>query len=875
MPAPDLFNFRSLDELRRRISELGLALGTTEDIRLLSEPTRAGGFSLPNRLVVLPMEGCDAESDGSPGELTFRRYHRFAAGGAGLLWFEATAVVPEGRANPRQLWLQAANTPAFARLADEARRRAADRCGASHRPILVLQLTHSGRYSRPGRVPAPIIAHHSPLLDPQHQLPPDYPLITDAELERLEDRYVEAARCAQRAGFDAVDIKACHRYLVSELLASHTRPGRYGGSFENRSRFLRNVVARIRASVPGLCVTVRLNAFDAMAYPYGFGMHPEDPTRPDLTEPVELVRYLQAQGAPLVNITIGNPYFNPHINRPFDRPTAGAPSPPETPLVGVARFANIVRQVQSAFPDLAVIGGGYSWLRQFFPNVAAAHVRDKWVSLVGLGRMAFAYPDFAHDLKSHGRLDSRKVCIACSACTQIMRDGGRTGCVPRDAAVYGPIYRNGRAQAQDTIRELARTCHQCIDPTCVSECPAQVDIPKFVNQIAAGEFRAAYETLRQANVLAAVCGYICPSETQCEAGCLNQHYSTAVPIRRLQRWVAEKAIAEGWTAAPRSPAPASGKKVAVLGAGAAGISACIQLASLGHSVVLFESAVAPGGLIQGTIPPERMPIAVVDREIRDALAAAGTAISQRQVRIGPACNLNCVINEGFDAVLVALGLSKSGLLNSSPRPKTGVEGALEFLQRTKNGGSVSDSVLVLGGGNTAIDAALAAQHAGAREVAVVYRRSFAEMPAWPEERDKAIHAGVYLLTLTAPVGYELNGTGGVTGVRVVRTNLPKVGLDGRRLPQPIPGTEHVLPTQLVIEAFGQRVDDELKIALPGLRFTEHDLIWVQPETMETSRQGVFAAGDIVNGGTTVVRAVAEGMRAARSIDQFLQARPGS
>ncbi|MCX6621422.1 MAG: NADH:flavin oxidoreductase, partial [Acidobacteria bacterium] len=253
MSSHEPFHFHSLDDLEDRIRELGLNLPLRADVGPLLEPIVLGSRRIPNRMVVLPMEGCDGAADGSPEELTFRRYRRFAAGGSGLLWFEATAVVPEGRANPRQLWIHEGTVESFARLVEESRRAARERHGESHAPLLVLQLTHSGRYSRPGAAPAPIIAHHSAFLDPVHNLPADYPLITDEALERLEDAYVQAAIQAHRAGFDAVDVKACHRYLVSELHASHTRSNsRYGGSFENRSRFFRNVVGKIRDAVPGL-----------------------------------------------------------------------------------------------------------------------------------------------------------------------------------------------------------------------------------------------------------------------------------------------------------------------------------------------------------------------------------------------------------------------------------------------------------------------------------------------------------------------------------------------------------------------------------------------------------------------------------------------
>jgi len=871
MSAHETFHFQTLEEVRARIAELGLDLPLSEDLTPLLEPFQAGPFRLANRLIVHPMEGCDGLPDGSPDELTFHRYHRFAAGGAGLLWFEATAVTEEARANPRQIWIREETLPGFARLLEETHRVARENFGPQHRPLCVLQLTHSGRYSKPLRHLAPIIAHRSKYLDPAMKLPPDYPLITDDELERLEDVYVEAARCAQRAGFDGVDVKACHRYLISELHASFTRENsRYGGSFENRTRFFRNIAGKIRDQVPGLLVTSRMNVYDAMAYPYGFGVDRDDPSKPDLSEPIELVRWLASGGAPLVNITVGNPYFNPYVNRPFDLPVTGAPLPPESPLEGVARFVHIVRGIQTAAPGIAVIGGGYSWLRQFFPHAAAAAIQAGWVSLVGVGRMAFAYPDFARDLVEKGALDPLRVCVACSACTQIMRDGGRTGCVPRDSAIYEPIYKSGRAEALDSIQEMAKTCLQCNDPTCVGGCPARVNIPKFVGHIAGGRFRAAYDTLREANVLAAVCGYVCPAETLCEAGCINQHYTKTVPIRHLQRWVSRKAVEEGWSAEPKPAAPDTGRRVAVLGAGAAGVSAAATLASYGHAVTLFEQGAAPGGIARETIPAERLPDEIIRQEIDDVLASSGAVTRRYGAALGSNCTLDQVLGEGFDAALAALGLSDSVPLPGAKKPSSGVEGALEFLRQTKAGRRVSGTVLVLGGGNTAIDAALSATRAGAADVSIVYRRSFTEMPAWPEERDQAIRAGVNFLILTQPLDYVTDAEGRLTGLKVIRTRLGPPGADGRRTPEPSPGSEHVLPADLVIEAIGQRVSDELKAALPGVRLTRAGLVWTKEGTLETSREGVFAAGDIINGGATVVQAVAEGARAAREIDAYLK-----
>mgnify|MGYP000156237576 CR=1 FL=1 len=871
MTSHEPFHYHSLDELRRDISRAGVDLDLDENLEVLGQPVQAGSLRLPNRFVVLPMEGCDGTADGAPDELTFRRYRRFGAGGSGLLWFEATAVVEEARANPRQLWIHDANAGEFARLIEESLAAARETMGASFRPVTVLQLTHSGRYSKPGRRPKPIIAHRSKFLDPIHNLGPGYPLITDDELERLEDEYVAAAKAAKKAGFDAVDVKACHRYLISELHASFTRENsRYGGEpFENRTRFFRNVVLKIRDQVPGLVVTSRMNAYDAMAYPYGWGVDREDPSKPDLREPIQLVRFLKEQGAPLVNITIGNPYYNPYVNRPFDLPIAGAPFPPEHPLIGVARFVHVVREIQQAFPDMPVIGGGYTWLRHYFPHQAAANVRKGWVTLVGAGRMAFAYPDFAREILNQGRLDPEKVCVSCSACTQIMRDGGRSGCVPRDAAIYEPIYKSGRAEALDTITAMAKTCRQCNDPTCVSHCPARVNVPKFIGHIAAGEFRAAYETLREANVLAAICGYVCPSETLCQSGCINEHYSQTVPIRHLQRWVSRKAVEEGWAAEPREVAPGTGKRVAVVGAGPAGVSAAVLLASLGHGVTIFERSETVGGMAEATIPSERLPGAILRQEIEDVIASTGRIERRRGASLGPSYTLDAVLAEGFDAVLLAPGLSDSVPLEARTAPPAGVWGAIEFLKAVKRGQKVSGTVLVIGGGNTAIDAALSAKRAGAQDVSIVYRRSFAEMPAWPEERDAAIRAGVHFLVLTQPLGYE-QADGRLTALRVVRTRLGAPGADGRRAPEPIPGSEHALPADMVVEAIGQKLDEQVRQALTGVEITRRGLIKTAGESLATTRKGVWAAGDAVNGGATVVQAVAEGVKAAREMDSFLK-----
>ncbi|MGC9360230.1 MAG: NADH:flavin oxidoreductase [Anaerolineae bacterium] len=441
------FRFRSLDKLDETCERLGVSLPLASDLAPLARSVRIGRGEAPNSMAVHPMEGCDGTSDGRPDDLTRRRYRRFAAGGCGLLWFEATAVVPEGRANPRQLLMAPTTEPAMREMLVSSLAAARASMGEDWRPYTVLQLTHSGRYSRPEGWPAPLLIQHDPLLDGPVGASPKAPVVSDAYLDSLIDTYVGAARLAQRCGFDAVDIKACHRYLISELLAAHTREGRYGGTLENRTRLLLDIVRAIRREVPSLDVAVRLNVYDGHPYPWGWGVDRDDAQVPDLSEPLWLVSALRDAGVALLNVTAGNPYYTPHINRPFDDNVEDGYVPDEHPLVGVGRLVELARGVKERVPDLVVVGTGYSWLRQYAANAMAGVLERGWADIVGVGRGAFAYPNWARDVLERGALDRRRVCIACSRCTQIMRDGGRAGCAIRDREVYGPIYDAGRRRS--------------------------------------------------------------------------------------------------------------------------------------------------------------------------------------------------------------------------------------------------------------------------------------------------------------------------------------------------------------------------------------------------------------------------------------------
>jgi len=438
------FNLEKIEDLRDLAASLTLDIPMQDDVSILGAAVKIGPLTAPNRLAINPMEGADGDSAGTPCELTLRRYERFAAGGSGIIWVEAIAVVPEGRANPRQLWLNDQNKDAFANMVAGARKAARESMGERHHPIIVAQLTHSGRYSKPQGAAKPVIPQRDQYRDAKGL--DNWPIVTDEYLDGLVEHYVKAAKLAFEAGFDAVDIKACHGYLISELLACYNRPGRYGGSFENRTRLLLAIIDAIKQELgKDRTITTRLGIYDAIPYPFGWGVDKNEFEKPDLTEPKKLITHLAERSVPMINITIANPYYNPHFGRPYNKPIIGGYQSPEHPLQGVERMIRLTGEMSKAFPDMILVGPGYSWLRHLMPNVGAAVLKNGMAGIIGAGRMALAYPDFAKDILIKGKLDPDKVCIACSACSQIMRDGGKIGCVVRDNKIYGPIYKQGRS----------------------------------------------------------------------------------------------------------------------------------------------------------------------------------------------------------------------------------------------------------------------------------------------------------------------------------------------------------------------------------------------------------------------------------------------
>ena len=416
---------------------LNTALPYSENTSVLGTSLTVGGKAIHNRLACQAMEGCDGTLSGEPDVLTLRRYDRFAKGGAGLIWFEATAVMEEGRANPRQLYIREDNLDSFKRIVGDIKETAMRENGCE--PVVIMQATHSGRYSKPEGNPAPLIAYHNSVLEKDNPLSDDR-IVTDDHIDRIRDALISGAALAEKAGFDGVDIKACHRYINSELLSAYNRPGKYGGSLENRTRLLRESVAgAVEACGKDFIVSSRLNVYDGFAYPDGFGVATDGSLAFDPSEPVWLLKQLKNLGVELLNITMGNPYFNPHVNRPF---ASGGYDIDEHPLEGVARMLHGIAELKKQVPDMKLICSALSYLGVAAPNVVAAFVENGGFDIGGFGRTIFAYPDFAKDILKNGAMDPKKICICCSKCTHIMRTlGGTPGCVIRDAGTYLPIYK--------------------------------------------------------------------------------------------------------------------------------------------------------------------------------------------------------------------------------------------------------------------------------------------------------------------------------------------------------------------------------------------------------------------------------------------------
>jgi NADPH2 dehydrogenase len=465
-------SLKTVDDFRRHVASLNIELPCEDGIEMGHDSPLAqacsemtiNGKAIENRWAIQPMEGWDATASGAPTEEVRRRWQRFGESGASVIYGgEAMAVRSDGRANPNQLIINEQNKGAIAQLREGLICARKDRFGAraAEEVIVGFQLTHSGRFCRPHdkKRLEPRIAYRHPILDRKFNIDSDDVLLSDPDVEQLIEAYIGAAKLAADAGADFVDIKHCHGYLLHEFLGAHTRQGKFGGSFENRTRILRDIIDGVRASGNKIDIGVRLSAFDlvpfrpdparsqagklgpgipeefssCLPYQYGFGVNPQNPVEYDLVEPLKFMELCGQLGVKLLNLSAGSPYYNPHIQRPAAYPPSDGYQPAHDPLIDVARQINVVREFKQRAPaGMAIIGSAYSYLQEYLPHVAQYVVRHGWTDMVGLGRMTLSYPGILADAVTTGTLATKSICRTFSDCTTAPRNGLISGCYPLD-----------------------------------------------------------------------------------------------------------------------------------------------------------------------------------------------------------------------------------------------------------------------------------------------------------------------------------------------------------------------------------------------------------------------------------------------------------
>jgi NADPH2 dehydrogenase len=461
---------KTTEAFKSHVQSLGLDIRCDDELVTgesspLTQPLESvviNGKTIGNRWAIHPMEGWDATTDGEPTEEVVRRWYRFGGSGAKLIYGgEAMAVRPDGRANTNQLIIQKGREASLALLVNTLTQAHGERCGSAEDLVIGFQLTHSGRFCRPNDKTRweSRIAYRHPILDKKFNVTSDDQILSDQDIRDLIVKYVEAAQVAKEAGADFVDIKHCHGYLLHEFLSAYTRPGDFGGSFENRTRILREIIEGIRASGNNIDIGVRLSAFDlipfrpdpelsvpgklgpgipepydhCMPYRYGFGVNPDNPVEYDLTETFQFAELCGSLGVKILNVSAGSPYYNPHIQRPASYPPSDGYQPAHDPLIDVDRQIQVVRQIKAKAPaSMAVVGTAYSYLQEYLPHVAQHNVREGWTDMVGLGRMTLSYPDILADATTKGALTPKMICRTFSDCTTAPRNGLISGCYPLD-----------------------------------------------------------------------------------------------------------------------------------------------------------------------------------------------------------------------------------------------------------------------------------------------------------------------------------------------------------------------------------------------------------------------------------------------------------
>lgn len=433
---------KDLAEFVRVTSEQGMHFPVSEHTEVLAAPIRLkSGKVIPNSMGIAPLEGFDGTADGAPTDKVYRRYERYARGGAGLIWYESIAISDDGRCNPCQMVMNGETVKEIKKVLEHANAAAMETHG--RKPYNVVQLTHSGRRSVDKEFrPTPLAAVLNPYMDEHNAVDGSKGKITvatDEKIEEIVQGFIDAAVLAYEAGFDAVDIKICHEYILRELLSAFTRPGKYGGSFENRTRAVFEIIHGIREKLGRkLDICVRMNAYDCIPYPYGWGMVKEEGVmKPDLSEPIQLCRLLVEEGVEIINLSTMMPRYLPYGRGMMVEHDEDGEI---TPFHGVECLLRATHEIKSAVPGGVFMCTGLSWLDVFGANVGAGGKEQGWFDIAGFGRQAFAYPDFARDIIEKGALGKNKVCLACDLCYDFIQNYCNSGCATRDP-MYTELYK--------------------------------------------------------------------------------------------------------------------------------------------------------------------------------------------------------------------------------------------------------------------------------------------------------------------------------------------------------------------------------------------------------------------------------------------------
>jgi len=423
----------------------------------------------------------------------------------------------------------------------------------------------------------------------------------------------------------------------------------------------------------------------------------------------------------------------------------------------------------------------------------------------------------------------------------------------------------------------AERCLQCPKPQCIQGCPVDLDIPAFIKEIKEKNFDAAIKKVKEKNSLPAICGRVCPQETQCQKFCIVGKKGEPLSIGRLERFVADYELQKGVTVPPKPNSPVSGK-VAIVGSGPASLTAAADLAKLGHEIVIFEALHTAGGVLMYGIPEFRLPKKIVQAEV-DYVKKLGVDVKTDHM-IGRLYTIDELFERGFDAIFIGTGAGLPRFMKIPGENLGGIYSANEFLIRVNLMKAymfpeydtpirVGKKVAVIGGGNVAMDSARSALRLGAEEVWIVYRRSRQELPARLEEVENAEEEGIKSKFLTNPVKFLGDETGCVTGMECIAMQLGEPDDSGRRRPIPIEGSEFTMDVDTVIIAIGQTPNPIIQRTTKELKTTKWGTIVVNEKTGKTARKGVYAGGDVVSGAATVISAMGAGKKAARSIHKYL------